>query len=170
MGSLASPSRSRNPNANVTAQDWPNVLSVAIENARAAGITDRFGTIPGSAFDVEFGDGYDVVLLTNFLHHFDPPTCERLLRKVRAALKPGGRALALEFVPNEDRVSPPIPAAFSMIMLGSTPSGNAYTFSELSRMFRNAGFAAAELYPLAPTPQSAVIARNADQPGAPGGR
>jgi hypothetical protein len=24
-------------------------------------------------------------LLTNFLHHFDPPTIERLLRKVHAA-------------------------------------------------------------------------------------
>jgi O-methyltransferase domain len=40
------------------------------------------------------------VLLTNILHHFDTATCEKLLRKVRAALADGGRAVTLEFVPN----------------------------------------------------------------------
>jgi len=43
-----------------------------------------------------------------------------------AALRPGGRAATLEFVPNEDRVSPPIPAAFSMVMLASTVAGDLY--------------------------------------------
>jgi hypothetical protein len=33
----------------------------------------------GSAFDVDYGSGYDLVLLTNFLHHFDMATCEVLL-------------------------------------------------------------------------------------------
>jgi len=77
----------------------------------------------------------------NFLHHFDMATCEALLRKVRAALADSGRALTLEFVPNEDRISPPEAAGFSMMMLGGTPSGDAYTFAELERMFSNAGFA-----------------------------
>jgi ubiquinone/menaquinone biosynthesis C-methylase UbiE len=60
-----------------------------------------------------YGNDYDLVMITNFLHHFDLPTCEKLLAKVRAALKSGGRAVILEFVPNEDRVSPPVPAQFS---------------------------------------------------------
>ena len=145
------------PKVEIVAQDWPNVLEVARENARAAGVEDRFRTLPGSAFDVDYGSGYDLVLLTNFLHHFDPETCERLLRKARAALAPGARAATLEFVPNEDRVSPPVPATFSLMMLGSTPKGDAYTFSELERMFRNAGFARSELHALPPTFQSVVI-------------
>ncbi len=120
-----------NPQAEIVALDWPKVLEVAQENATAAGVSDRYSTIPGSAFDVDFGSGYDLVLLTNFLHHFDPPTCETLLRRVHAALGEGGRAVTLEFVPNEDRISPPEAAAFSVMMLGSTPSGDAYTFSEL---------------------------------------
>ena len=70
--------------------------------------------LPGSAFDVEYGGPYDAILLTNFLHHFDVPTCVGLLKKVRAALKPGGVAATLEFVPNEDRVSPPMAAAFAL--------------------------------------------------------
>ena len=147
----------QNPQAEITAVDWKAVLEVAKENAAKAGVSDRYQTIEGSAFDVEFGTGYDLVLLTNFLHHFDPPTCEKLLRKVRAALADGGRAMTLEFVPNEDRVSPPDAAAFSVMMLTSTPSGDAYTFSELERMFANAGFSRSTLHPLPPTIQQVVI-------------
>jgi precorrin-6B methylase 2 len=128
------------PEAEVTALDWPNVLEVAQENARRAGIEERYKILPGSAFEVEYGTDYDLILLTNFLHHFDPQTCETLLRKVRAALRDNGKAVTLEFVPNDDRVSPPGPAMFSMVMLGSTPHGDAYTFAELESMFSNAGF------------------------------
>lgn len=146
-----------NPNAEIVAVDWPNVLEVAKANARAAGVGGRYRTLPGSAFEVEYGNGYDVVLLTNFLHHFDVPTCEALLRKVHAALVPGGRAVTLEFVPNEDRVSPPVAAKFALMMLGTTPGGDAYSFFEYERMFRNAGFASSELHPLPATPQQVVI-------------
>ncbi len=146
-----------NPQAEITAVDWKAVLEVAKENAQNAGVAERYNTIDGSAFDVDFGTGYDLVLLTNFLHHFDPPTCETLLQKARAALAEGGRAVTLEFVPNEDRVTPPDAAAFSVMMLMSTPSGDAYTFSELERMSANAGFSRSTLHPLPPTIQQVVI-------------
>ena len=147
----------RNQHAEITAVDWKGVLEVAKENAQKAGVADRYNTIEGSAFDVEFGSGYDLVLLTNFLHHFDPPTCETLLRKVRAALADGGRAVTLEFVPNEDRVTPPDSAGFSLVMLAGTPGGDAYTYSELERMFANAGFSRSTIHPLPPTIQHVVI-------------
>jgi len=147
----------KNPQAQVAALDWPTVLEVALENAEKAGVRNRYSTLPGSAFEVDYGSGYDIVLLTNFLHHFDVPTCEGLLRKVHAALAPGGRAVTLEFVPNDDRVTPPTSATFSMMMLGSTPAGDAYTFAELDRMARNAGFSRSELFPLPPTIQHVVI-------------
>jgi len=146
-----------NPKAEITAVDWRAVLEVAKENAQKAGVADRYGTKEGSAFDVDFGKGYDLVLLTNFLHHFDPPTCETLLRKVHAALADGGRAVALEFVPNEDRVTPPDAAGFSMMMLAGTPNGDAYTFSELERMFANAGFSRSTIHPLPPTIQQVIV-------------
>ena|ERR1700754_2435024 len=146
-----------NPEAEVTAVDWPAVLEVAKENAHKADVADRYHTKPGDAFDVDFGSGYDLVLLTNFLHHWDTPTNETLLRKVHAALADGGRVATLEFVPNEDRVTPPESAGFSLIMLMGTPSGDAYTFSQLERMFANAGFSHSTLHPLPPTFQQVVI-------------
>ncbi len=147
----------QNPQVQVTAVDWPKVLEVAKENAQAAGVADRYHTNPGSAFDVDYGTGYDVVLLTNFLHHFDKTTCETLLRKVHAALAEGGRAVALEFVPNDDRITPPQAASFSMQMLGGTPAGDAYTFAELEQMFRNAGFSRSEMHELPPTIERVVV-------------
>ncbi len=129
----------QNPQAHVTGLDWANVLKVAVANAKKFGVADRYDLLPGSAFEVDFGGPYDAVLLTNFLHHFDVPTNVGLLKKVRGALKPGGRAATLEFVPNEDRVSPPMPAAFSMIMLTTTAAGDAYTLKELTAMYNEAG-------------------------------
>ena len=146
-----------NPNAEIVAVDWPTVLAVAEENAQKAGVAGRFRKLPGSAFDVDLGTGYDLALLTNILHHFDVATCEKMLRKVRAALKPGGRAITLEFVPNEDRVSPLGPAAFSMMMLGVTHSGDAYTKSEYDGMFRRAGFSRIELHQPPNTMEQVIV-------------
>ncbi len=70
------------PASQITALDWEAVLAVAQENARKFEVSDRYRTLPGSAFEVEFGTDRDVVLLTNFLHHFDPQTCVTLLKKV----------------------------------------------------------------------------------------
>jgi SAM-dependent methyltransferase len=148
-----------NPQAHVTALDWKNVLEVAKENAQKFGVGDRYATIPGSAFNVDWGAAYDVVLLTNFLHHFDAQTNEDLLRKTRAALKPGGKVAILEFVPNDDRVTPPPAAAFAMIMLRETPGGDAYTLRELSGMLANAGFKDVQATSLAPHPETWVVAR-----------
>ena len=143
----------------ITFQDWENVLEVARENATKMGITGRFRTIPGSAFEVDLGTGYDVALVPNFLHHFDFATNVTLLKKVRAALKPGGLVAVIEFVPNEDRVSPPDGALFAMRMLGTTPSGDAYTFAEIDSMLREAGFSAVESRSLAPAHQQLILAR-----------
>ncbi len=149
----------QNPEAEVVALDWPAVLEVARENARAAGVAERHSGIEGDAFSAEFGTGYDVILLTNFLHHFDPPTNVRLLGKVRAALADGGVAVTLEFVPNEDRVSPPVPAAFSLTMLSGTEGGDAYTFPELEKMFADAGFSHSEPRQLTASPQQIIISK-----------
>jgi len=137
----------QNPAAQIYAADWKNVLEVASANAQAMGVADRYHLLPGDAFETDFGGGYDLVLVPNFLHHFDPPTCTTFMRKVHAALQPGGRAAIAELVPNPDRVTPSTAAAFSMTMLATTPSGDAYTFAELESISKDAGFARVELAP-----------------------
>lgn len=137
----------QNPAAHIYASDWKNVLEVARKNAEAMGVADRYHLLPGSAFETDFGSGYDLVLIPNFLHHFDSPTCTTFMRRVHTALQPGGRAAIAELVPNPDRVTPPTAAAFSLMMLVTTPAGDAYTFAELESISKNAGFARVELAP-----------------------
>jgi len=151
----------QNPEARIVAVDWASVLEVASANARKAGIADRFEARPGDAFTVEYGGPHDIVLLTNFLHHYDPPTCVRLLKKVRAALKPRGRVAALEFVPNEDRVSPPMSASFALTMLATTAAGDAYTLKELTAMYHEAGFGDVTGHPVPTGPHTVVVGRAA---------
>ncbi len=147
-----------NPHAQVTYQDWGNVLEVARENTAKMGVADRAEFLPGNAFDVDFGTGYDIVLLPNFLHHFDTPTNIVLLKKVRAALKPGGIAAVIEFVPNDDRVTPPDGALFAMRMLGTTPNGDAYTLAEIDGMLQQAGFSPSQAHSLSPAHQQLITA------------
>ena len=149
----------RLPKAHIYALDWANVLEVARDNAERHGLADRYHLLPGSAFEVDYGTGFDAVLITNLLHHFDPSENEKMLKKAHAALNPGGQVLILEFVPNDDRVSPPVPAMFGLTMLGNTPKGDAYTLAEYAAMCRNAGLETPRLVPLEPMPQSLVVAR-----------
>src|SRR5258708_1231836 len=150
------------PGAQIYGLDWGSVLQVAQENAQATGVADRYHQIAGSAFESDLGRGYDVVLLTNFVHHFDAPTNEILLKKVLAALNPGGLAVILEFVPNDDRISPPQAAMFSLVMLGNTEKGDAYTFAQLARMCSNAGLRNPQLIAIEPGFQSLVVAENSN--------
>jgi SAM-dependent methyltransferase len=147
----------RYPNVTVVAQDWGSVLEVAAENAQKFGVADRHSLLPGSAFDVDFGNGYDLVLVTNFLHHFDAPTNTVLMKKVHAALADGGRAATLEFVPNPDRITPPWSAGFALTMLVGTPAGDAYTFEELDAICKDAGFVRNECESLAPSMNHLVV-------------
>ncbi len=147
----------RNLNAEIFAVDWPQVLEVAAENARAAGIDGRYHRIPGSAFDVDLGRDYNLALITNFLHHFDIDTCKRLLIRIRAALAEGGRCVTLDLIPDEDRITPPDAASFSLAMLVSTPHGDAYTYVELDRILREAGYSRNKLRTLSPGGRRIII-------------
>ena len=149
----------QNRQAQIVALDWAAVLEVAKENAERLGVMDRYRTIAGNAFEADLGGGYDLVLLTNFLHHFDRATCITLLKRCFAALKPGGRAITLEFIPNEDRITPPANAGFAIVMLASTLAGDAYPFSMLESMFSEAGFVSTEMKQLQHSPQRLLISQ-----------
>ena len=147
----------QNPGAKIVALDFPSVLAVASENAQRFGVADRYTLLAGNALEVPFGTGFDGVLVMNLLHHWDRETIQTLLKKAHAALSPGGQIVVVEFAPNDDRISPPIPASFVMNMLVNTPGGNAYTVNENLEMLRKAGFVACEAHPLPPTPQTAIL-------------
>ena len=138
----------------VMAIDWANVLEVAKKNAESAGLADRYKTISGNAFEVDWGDAYDLILLPNILHHFDHDGCVRLLCKAKESLDIGGSVFVIDIMPSQDRISPSEQAAFAFLMLATTPSGDAYTCAEYEIMAKAAGLTLVDSMHLLPTPQT----------------
>jgi ubiquinone/menaquinone biosynthesis C-methylase UbiE len=130
----------RHQSARISAIDAPEVLAIAAQHARLAGAADRYELVPGDAFRVRFRGPYDLIVMANFAHHFDSETNVALFKKCLAALAPSGCLALIEFLPNDDRVSPAADAAFALTMLATTSRGNAYTRREWTRMLRHAGF------------------------------
>jgi len=148
----------RSGSTRVVAQDFPSVLEVTRAKVEAAGLAGQYEFLPGSAFTVDLGAGYGVILVTNLFHHFDQPTCQVLMRRFHAALADGGTMLTLEMVPDEDRVSPPPAATFPLMMLANTPAGDAYTLSEYRDMLAATGFRDVEKFDVPHSPQQLVVA------------
>ena len=148
----------QNPGATIVALDWPSVLAVAEENARRFGVSQRYRLLPGDALEADLGAGFNAVVMPNVMHLWDRPTNIRFLKKVHAALAPNGRVIIVEFVPNDDRVSPAVPALFVLNMLANTTAGDVYTVSEHRAMLSEAGFPDCQFQPLPPTVHTAVIA------------
>lgn len=135
------------PGAQVAFADWPGVLEHTRAHAEQHGIADRAAFLPGDLFTAELGEGYDLVLLPNIFHHFDEADCERLAARVREALKPGGAALVVEFMPDEARERAVMPLLFGLVMLASTPHGTVYTAGDYQRILGRAGFTRFEALP-----------------------
>ena len=148
----------RLPDAQVTAIDWPSVLEVAAENARAAGLRERWSAQPGNAMETEFGGPYDVALVVRFLHLLAPRQREALLHRVHAALAPGGRLVVLQIMLNDDHVSPAFAAAMNFNVLATTPSGEVPTAGEVETALRKVGFERLEWHDLPGADERIVIA------------
>lgn len=148
----------RNPKARIVALDFPAVLTVAKENATRSGVAERYSLVPGNALEVDWGTGFGAVLIPNLLHSLDPATDELILKKASGALASKGRVIIVEFAPNEDRVSPRLPALFALMMLANNTGGDAYTVSEHRAMLKSAGFSSCEVHSLAGSPFTAIVA------------
>jgi precorrin-6B methylase 2 len=145
------------PDAQVTAVDWPGVLEVAAENARAAGLGERWVARPGSALDTDFAGPHDVVLVVRFLHLLAPQQREVVLCRTYTALAPGGRIVALQIMLDDDRLSPPFAAAMNFNVLATTPSGQVPTATELETPLRAVGFNRLEWHDLPGSDERIVI-------------
>jgi ubiquinone/menaquinone biosynthesis C-methylase UbiE len=124
----------------VTVLDLPDVLPITREYVTEAGLIGRFDFIGGDLRTVDFGSGYDLVLISAVCHMLSPRTNRRLIGKAFAALSPGGRLLIHDFVLDENRASPPNAAIFAVNMLVNTEGGNSYTANEYRAWLKESGF------------------------------
>jgi ubiquinone/menaquinone biosynthesis C-methylase UbiE len=148
------------PAVSVTAVDWPGVIPVTKKIAARHGVADRFSYVEGNMHEVQFGTGFDLATLGHILHSEGAAGSEKLIKKVHAALAPGGTIAIAEFIPNEDRCDPPIPLMFAVNMLVNTSDGDTFTMKEITAWLTGAGFTNVRQFD-APGPSPLVLADKA---------
>lgn len=143
------------PELHATIFDDEKTLEIAKENIERAGLSDRVSVRAGDALQDEFGEGYDFILLSNFVHIYSYGRNREIVQKCARALLPGGQICLKDFFLDSDRTSPAWCALFAVNMLVGTEEGNCYTFDEVREWLENAGLALESIQDMAA--QSKVI-------------
>ncbi len=124
----------------VTALDWPNVLEVTKKFVDKFKLRQRFSYLPGDLREVDFGNGYDLVILGHICHSEGAEKTRVLLSRAFGALKQGGRLLIADMIPDDERATSVFPLLFAVNMLVNTTEGNTFTMAEYRKWLADAGF------------------------------
>jgi len=128
-----------NPHIKSTVLDLPLVCELAMEYIDENGLSDKIITQPIDFFKEDFPLGNDTVFFADVFHDWPYEKCLMLAKKAYKALPDKGKILLHEIVLREGRGGPLVAASYSMAMLFAT-EGQQFTFSELSKLLKEAGF------------------------------
>jgi len=120
--------------------DKPEVIEMARERLRNAGMLDRVTFVPGDFYQDELPAGNDLAFVSAIIHQNSPPQNLDLFSKVFRSLNPGGRILIRDHVMESNRIHPKEGAIFAINMLLGTPGGRTYTFEEIETGLSQSGF------------------------------
>jgi ubiquinone/menaquinone biosynthesis C-methylase UbiE len=127
-------------NTKITALDWPGVLKVTRKFVHKFGLDDRFNYISGDLRNVDFGKGYDLVILGHICHSEGAENTVKLISKCFNSLVDGGTLLIADMIPDNERCSAVFPLLFAVNMLVGTTEGDTFTMKEYEEWLENAGF------------------------------
>ena len=146
------------PNLQATVIDSPAALEVAAVYVAQHDMGDRVSLVPGDLWQLDWGKEYDVVLLFNLLHHFEPVTNLKLLRRTHTALKQGGLVAIL------DQIAGKVPgtatnAVVSLValMYYVFADGRVFEHDQLTELLAGAGFAGVKFSRLAKLPGTSLM-------------
>jgi len=120
--------------------DVPEVVPLAQDYVRKAGLIERISVRAGDMLRDPFGDNYDLILISAICHMFSPQKNLELLRKANSALAPGGQVVVQDFILEPAKTAPCFAALFSLNMLVGTEAGSSYSEPEYAEWLREAGF------------------------------
>jgi 2-polyprenyl-3-methyl-5-hydroxy-6-metoxy-1,4-benzoquinol methylase len=129
----------QHPPLRSTVLDLPAAIEHARALAAAEGIQDVVEHRAGDLTRDDLGTGWDVVLMANILHHFQPPQIAEILRRVRTGLQPGGTVAIWEFErPRRD--ANPAEGDGVALFFRLTSTAGAYSGDEYTQWLTDAGF------------------------------
>jgi len=133
------------PSLTCVTVDLPAVSAVAAELVREAGLSERVLCQAGDYHTDEYEAGsFDAVTLFGALHQESPDQIVSILKRARAALKPGGRIFILDMMTDATHAHPTFSALFAVNMALTTRHGWVFSDVELKGWLAEAGFVADE--------------------------
>ena len=119
--------------------DLPNVIPITRKYIEEAGLMDKVTTVAGDYLQDDFGNGFDLVLMSAIIHINNPEENSLLIRKGADALQPGGQLVIMDHVMNGERTEPFNGALFAINMLVGTRHGDTYTEQQYIGWMQDAG-------------------------------
>jgi ubiquinone/menaquinone biosynthesis C-methylase UbiE len=129
-----------NPQLQATVMDRPAALEVAQTLAKQASTESRLFLQAGNFLEDKIQGTYDIVWYSNVLHIYSPAENLKVLRKIKRALKPGGRLLIQDtFLQDPQGLRPLEANLFAVTMLLYTDTGNTYSLQDVRAWLHKAG-------------------------------
>ncbi len=136
-----------NPHLHATIVDSAAALNTAKKHVAAHQLENRIELRATDIWQMDWGQDYDLILLFNFIHHYDLTTNRELLNKARTALKPGGQIAILDQL--EGSVSGSATNAIVQLvgfMFYLFADGRTFSRDEISSMLNETGFGSIQFH------------------------
>ncbi len=135
----------RDRSSRVTVLDWPEVLTVAQQQAKVQQLDSQFDTLAGDFHQISLPVGaFDLAILANITHLETPERNQDVFKRVYESIAKDGEVIVIDVFPG----SPEGNLTSVLYRLGlalRTEHGQVYSSEELSRQLRAAGFRSCEL-------------------------
>ena len=120
--------------------ELPGVARIGREILADTGAADRVTMIDGDYLETEFGDGYDVVLMSGMFHRESESNCRRLIDKARGCLDAGGMLVVNDIFADAGGTGPVFAALFGLNMMLTAPDGGIHADADVAQWMSEAGF------------------------------
>jgi hypothetical protein len=127
------------PQLRATIFDLAATLDVTRRYIGAAGMEERIRLLKGDYRSDPIPGHYDLIFLSNIIHGESYEENQRLMTKLVANLRAGGRVVVKDHILDTTRTQPAVGAIFSLLMLLTTQSGRCYGFDEIKAWLEHAG-------------------------------
>lgn len=148
LGTYATALLREAPAATAVLVDRPNAAPVVEAHIHEAGLEGRARFLAADFVEEDFGEGFDLALLSNIAHNIGADAMLKTLRRLRHALRPGGRVAIKDLVVDADRLGPSSAGRFALSMALFTERGGVFPAGEVADWLEATGFGDVETHQL----------------------
>lgn len=145
----------RYPRLKATILDLPGPLATARRNIEQGGNPEGIQLREGDMLNDELGGGWDVILVINTIHLFNPGQNQELFKRIQKSLSPGGVVIILDQFLGAGRIPDSVAALISLAFF--TVGGRVYGLQEIRRLLRESGFSRVRAKPFRLRAPAALI-------------